>query len=159
MRHLINRASKTFSLTLRSNYLRRNLATLGILVVDDSERWRQRICSILQTRPELRVIAQAADGLEAVERAQDLKPDLILLDIGLPSLNGVEVAQRIFRLVPDTKILFISQENDADVVAAALGNAAKGYLRKQNAGSELLTAVEAVLQGDRFVSEGLISAT
>jgi DNA-binding NarL/FixJ family response regulator len=108
-------------------------------------------------RPELQVIGEASDGFQAVQKADELQPDLILLDIGLPKLNGIEAAHRISRLVPSAKILFISQESDTDVVAAALSNGAKGYLRKQNANSELLSAVEAVLQGDRFVSEELTS--
>ena len=117
------------------------------------------VCAILEARPELQVIGEAADGFEAVQKAEELQPDLILLDFGLPTLNGIEAAHRISRLVPAAKILFVSQENDTDVVAAALSNGAKGYLRKQNANSELLSAIEAVLQGDRFVSEGLISET
>ena len=107
----------------------------------------------------MRIIGEASDGLEAVQKAEELNPDLILLDIGLPKLNGIEAAHRISRLVPAAKILFVSQENDKDIVAAALSNGAKGYLRKQNAGTELLSAVEVVLRGNRFVSEGLISET
>ena len=132
---------------------------IRVLVVDDYEPFRRFVCATLEARPELQVIGEAADGFQAVQKAEELQPDLILLDIGLPTLNGIEAAHRISRLVPAAKILFVSQENDADVVAAALSNGAKGYLRKQNINSELLSAVEAVLQGDRFVSEGLISET
>ncbi len=135
------------------------LSTVRALVVDDFEPFRQFTVSTLQTKQEFQVVGEASDGLEAVQKAEELQPDLILLDIGLPTLNGIEAAHRISRLVPAAKILFVSQENDTDVVAAALSNGAKGYLRKQNANSELLSAVEAVLQGDRFVSEGLTSKT
>jgi DNA-binding NarL/FixJ family response regulator len=90
----------------------------------------------------LRIIGEASDGLEAVQKAEKLNPDLILLDIGLPKLNGIEAAHRILRLVPAAKILFVSQENDKEVVAAALSNGAKGYVRKQNANSELPSAVK-----------------
>jgi DNA-binding NarL/FixJ family response regulator len=114
---------------------------------------------MLGSIPDLQIIGEASEGLEAVQKAEELNPDLILLDIGLPTLNGIEAAHRISRLVPAAKILFVSQENDKDLVAAALSNGAKGYVRKQNANSELLSAVEAVLQGNRFVSEGLISET
>jgi DNA-binding NarL/FixJ family response regulator len=134
-------------------------SAVRVLVVDDYEPFRRFVCTILEARPELQVIGEASDGLQAIQKAEELQPDLILLDIGLPTLNGIEAAHRISRLVPAAKMLFISQENDTDVVAAALSNGAKGYLRKQNANSELLSAVEAVLQGDRFVSEGLISET
>ena len=130
-----------------------------ILVVDDFEPFRRFVCALLAARPELQVIGEASDGLQAMQKAKELQPDLILLDIGLPALNGIEAAHRISRLVPAAKILFVSQENDKDIVAAALSNGAKGYLRKQNAGTELLSAVEVVLRGNRFVSEGLISET
>jgi DNA-binding NarL/FixJ family response regulator len=128
-----------------------------ILVVDDFEPFRRFVCALLAARPELQVIGEASDGLQAMQKAEELQPDLILLDIGMPALNGIEAAHRISRLVPAAKILFVSQENDKDVVAAALSDGAKGYLRKQNAGTELLSAVEVVLRGNRFVSEGLIS--
>jgi DNA-binding NarL/FixJ family response regulator len=134
-------------------------AAVRILVVDDYEPFRRYTRATLEPRPELHIVGEASDGLQAVQKAEELQPDLILLDIGLPTLNGIEAAHRISRLVPAAKILFVSQESDTDVVAAALSNGAKGYLRKQDANSELLSAVEAVLQGDRFVSEGLISKT
>jgi DNA-binding NarL/FixJ family response regulator len=89
--------------------------------------------------------------LQAVQNAEELKPDLILLDIGLPVLNGIEAGVRISALVPDTSILFVTQQSDPDVVGAALNNGAKGYVLKVNASWELLPAVEAVLQGRRFV--------
>jgi DNA-binding NarL/FixJ family response regulator len=137
--------------------MRNSFAPVRVLVVDDYEPFRRFLCEKLEARPELQVIGEASDGFQAVQKADALQPDLILLDIGLPKLNGIEAAHRISRLVPSAKILFISQESDTDVVAAALSNGAKGYLRKQNANSELLSAVEAVLQGDRFVSEELTS--
>jgi chemotaxis response regulator CheB len=92
---------------------------MRILVVDDSEPWRQRVCSILQTRPEFRVVAEAVDGLEAVEKAQAVNPDAILLDLGLPNLNGLEAAKRIRQLAPKAKIVFLTQNRDRDVVRAA----------------------------------------
>jgi DNA-binding NarL/FixJ family response regulator len=134
-------------------------SAVRVLVVDDYEPFRRFLCEILEARPEFQVVGEAVDGFEAVQKAEELQPDLILLDIGMPTLNGIEAAHRISRLVPAAKILFISQDSDADVVAAALSDGAKGYLHKQNASSELLSAVEIVLRGDRFVSEGFISET
>ena len=132
---------------------------IRVLVVDDFEPFRRFVCATLAAKPELQVVGEAADGLQAVQKAEELQPDLILLDIGMPTLNGIEAAHRIARLVPAAKFLFISQENDMDVVAAALSNGAKGYVHKQNANSELLSAIATVLRGDRFVSEGLISGS
>lgn len=126
-----------------------------VLVVEDYEPFRRFIYSTLAKRPELRIVGEASDGLQAVHKAEELQPDLILLDIGLPTINGIEAACRISRLAPAAKILFVSQNNDANVVTTALSNGAKGYIRKECAETDLLPAVEAVLRGDRFVSRGL----
>jgi DNA-binding response OmpR family regulator len=123
--------------------------------VEDFERFRRFITSTLQKRPGVRVICEVSDGLEAVQRAQELQPDLIVLDIGLPTLNGIEAARRIRKLSPESKILFLSQESSVDAVQEALSLGAQGYVVKAHAGSELLAAVEAVLQGNQFVSSGL----
>jgi len=101
---------------------------------------------------DLEVICEASDGLEAVNKAEELQPDLILLDIGLPSLNGIEAARRIRQLAPQSKLLFVSQESSADVVQEALGSGALGYLLKIDSGGNLLPAVDSVLDGRRFVS-------
>jgi DNA-binding NarL/FixJ family response regulator len=102
----------------------------------------------------LQVIGEASDGLEAVQKAEELKPDLILLDIGLPTLNGIEAARQIRKLAPESKILFVSQESSADLVQEALSLGAWGYVAKTRAGSELLVAVEEVLHDRRFVGTG-----
>src|SRR4249919_381371 len=116
-------------------------ASVRILVVDDFEPWRCMVCSILQTRrPDFCVVAEVADGWEAVQKAQELNPDLILLDIGLPNLNGLEAANRIRRVAPDAKIIFLTQNSDRDVIRAALSAGAQGYVLKNDAETELLTA-------------------
>jgi len=130
-------------------------SSVRILVVDDFDPWRQQVCSILVARPELRVVAEAADGLVAVQKAQELKPDLILLDIGLPNLNGLEAANRICQVAPGTKIIFVTQNSDKDVARRALSNGAQGYVLKADAASELLAAVAAVLGGYQFLSSGV----
>jgi len=134
-----------------------SLETLSsrVLVVEDSEAFRKFFCSTLRKRPELQVVGEVIDGLEAVERAEQLQPDLIVLDIGLPSLNGIEAARRIRKSSPKSKILFVSQESSADVVQEALGTGAHGYVVKTDAGSELLEAVNNVLRGKKFVSSSL----
>jgi DNA-binding response OmpR family regulator len=120
-------------------------------VVDDHEPFRRFICSTLRKRPELEIVGETSDGLDAVQKAEELQADLIVLDIGLPSLNGIEAARRIRKLAPKSKILFISQESSADVVPEALATGARGYVVKTDAGSELLEAVDAVLRGGQFV--------
>jgi DNA-binding NarL/FixJ family response regulator len=123
--------------------------------VEDFEPFRQFIASELAKMPDLQVVGEASDGLEAVEKAQELRPDLILLDIGLPGLSGIEVEKRLCRLVPSARILFLSQNNDAELVRAVLGNGARGYVLKVNAGKELLLAIKVILRGEKFVSSGI----
>jgi DNA-binding response OmpR family regulator len=103
----------------------------------------------------LQIVGESADGLEAVQKAEELQPDLVVFDIGLPSLNGIEAARRIRELSPESKILFVSQESSGDVVQEALALGALGYVVKTHAGSELLAAVGAVLGGRQYISSGL----
>ena len=128
---------------------------LRVLVVDDYEPWRAFVASMLRKHPELRIAGEATNGLEAVQFAQQLQPDLILLDIGLPKLNGLEAVPRIREVCPRSKILFASENRSADIVHKALSSGAVGYVVKSDAGSDLLPAVNAVLAGKRFVSTSL----
>jgi DNA-binding NarL/FixJ family response regulator len=127
-------------------------AAIRILVVEDFEYWRRFVTSIVQEEPGLHVVCKVSDGLEAVEKAEELKPDLILLAFGLPKLNGIEAARQIRQLSPSSRIVFLSQNNDHHVLRAALGIGALGYVHKTDARSELLPAVYAVLRGEQFVS-------
>ena len=126
-----------------------------VLVVDDYEPFCRFVCSTLGKSSDLQVIGEAGDGFEAIHKAEELQPDLIVLDIGLPTLNGIEAARRIRKLSPESKILFVSQESSADVVQEALHIGAHGYVVKSQAGMELLAAVEAVRQGKQFISGGV----
>ena len=128
-------------------------ASRRILVVDDYEPWRRFVSSTLQKHPEYQVIGEASDGLEAIQQAEKLQPDVILLDISLPRLNGIDAAVRILESCPGVKILFVSQESSADILQRALAVGAHGYIVKAEAGSDLLKAVEAVLRDDQFVSD------
>jgi DNA-binding NarL/FixJ family response regulator len=130
-------------------------SSIRVLVVDDYEPWRRFFSTALQKQPELQVIGEVSDGLEAVQQAQQLQPDLILLDIGLPSLNGIEAARKIRELSPTSKILFVSENRSVDIAEEALSTGAGGYVVKSDAASELLPAVDAVLKGKRFVSASL----
>ena len=123
-----------------------------ILLVDDVEQWRRSVCSMLQSYPRLHIVAEAVDGLEAVQKAQELQPDVILLDIGLPNLNGIEAARRIDQLAPRAKVLFLTQNPDWEIARLALNESALGYVLKADAGHELLPAIEAVFHGEKFVS-------
>jgi len=106
-------------------------------------------------RPEWQIVCEVSDGSEAVQKAEELRPDLIVLDIGLPKLNGIEAARRVRQVSLNSKIVFLSMDNSLDTVQAALATGALGYVYKASAGSELSPAVEAVLRGERFVSRGI----
>lgn len=133
------------------------MSSVRVLVVDDFEPFRRFVYSTLTQRPDLQIIGEASDGLEAVQKAEALKPDLILLDIGLPGLSGIEAARRILQLSPKSKIVVVSQESAPDIVQEALDFGASGYVLKAKSATDLLAAVDAVLEGRLFVSQGLIS--
>lgn len=128
---------------------------LRVLLVDDYEPWRVFVASMLQNQTELGIVGEATDGLEAVQIAQQAQPDLILLDIGLPKLNGLEAAQRIRKASPQSKIVIVSENRSRDIAEAAFRNGAGGYVVKSSAARELLPAIAAVLQGKQFISAHL----
>lgn len=127
---------------------------LNILVVEDFDPFRRFICSKLQSMAEFH-ITQASDGFEAVQKAEELQPDLILLDVGLPKLDGIEVARRIRKVVPHAKILFLSVNSDRDLIREALGLGALGYIHKPRVERDLLPAIQAAVEGKQFVGLGL----
>jgi DNA-binding NarL/FixJ family response regulator len=133
------------------------LPSIRILIVDDFKGWRREVFLLFQTCPKWQVIAEAADGSEAIQKTEELKPDLIVLDVGLPKLNGIEAARQIRQLSPSSKIVFLSQNNDRDVVRAALGTGAQGYVNKTDFRRDFLPAIHAVLQDKQFVSSSLKS--
>ena len=126
-----------------------------VLVVDDHQIWRDHIATVLRRRFRCEPVGHAADGLTAVHEAERLRPDLIVLDVGLPALNGIEAARRILNVTPDSRILFLSEHRSGDIAAAALRTGASGYVLKSDAGRELVPAIRAVVEGQLFVSVGL----
>ncbi len=121
-------------------------AVVQILVVDDYEPFRRFLHRKLQSRPELQIVSEASDGVQAVRKAEELQPDLILLDIGLPKLNGIEAARQIRKSAPRSRIIFVSQESSPDIVQEALSLGTCGYVVKSEAEHDLLATVDAVLE-------------
>ena len=126
-----------------------------ILIVDDFADWQRFVLEKIQENTSFCVVGVASDGLEAVAQAQKLQPDLILLDINLPKLNGIEAARQIRKVAPESRILFLCQVLDVEVAQAALDAGGHGYVLKLDAEAELFTAMEAIMLGRKFVSHGL----
>jgi DNA-binding NarL/FixJ family response regulator len=123
-----------------------------VLVVDDFDPFKELVREILEVRSDIHIIGQASDGLEAVQRAHELQPDLVLLDIGLPNLNGIEAARRIRLVSPHSVIIFVSQENSPDVIEECLRLGASAYVKKTDIHSKLVAALDAVLNGKPFLA-------
>jgi DNA-binding NarL/FixJ family response regulator len=126
------------------------LGALRILIADDHEVARQGIRSLLESHPGWEVCAEARDGREAVECASKLKPDILLLDIGMPNLNGLDAARQILALAPDASILILTIHDSEQVIREVLAVGARGFLLKSDAGRDLLAAVEALQQRRTF---------
>jgi len=135
------------------------MSPLRVMLVDDFKPFRKFLCETLEKLQNVQVVSEVSDGLDAVQKASELNPDVILLDIGLPSLNGIEAARQIRKVAPESKIIFLSQESSPAVVEDCLNLGALGYVVKMYAGRELLKALEAVCHGMRFVSDGLTTNT
>jgi DNA-binding NarL/FixJ family response regulator len=129
-----------------------------IVIVDDFGPWRESLRAMLQDQGRAQVVGEAADGIQAVEQARRLNPDLVLLDIGIPGLNGFEAGTRILQHCSDTRILFVTANNHPAVLTQFLKSGAHGYVVKTDVGKELWPAIEAVLQGEQFVSSSVHSA-
>ena len=133
------------------------MATITVLLAEDFIPFRAWTRSLLDQCPSLRVVGEVSDGLAAVEKAQELKPDLILMDIGLPQLHGLEAARRIRNLAPSSKIVFLSQEEDPDLVTEGFNVGACGYVIKQQAQTELSRVLASIFETEPFASAAKIS--
>lgn len=126
-----------------------------IVLVDDYEPWLRFERLTILGQEDLQIVGEAGDGDEAIQKCQELKPDMILLDISLPTLNGIDAARKIAQVAPNSKIIFVSENRSPDVAEEALTTGAVGFVIKSDAAGELLPAIKAVLEGKRFISASL----
>jgi DNA-binding NarL/FixJ family response regulator len=130
------------------------LTSVRILIVDDSNPWRKAVCSILEQHLDLVVICESSDGLEAGRKSEESQPDLVLLDIGLPNLNGLEAARKICQVAPGLRILFFSSHNWPELLHEAMSIGALGFVVKSEAKRDLLLVIRAVMRIEQFVDSG-----
>ena len=131
------------------------MSSIRILLVDDVESWRSSISSMLRAEPSFEIVLETSDGLKAVQAAKTLQPDVVLLDIGLPGLNGIQAGEWIRSVAPFAKIVFVTIERDPDIVEAAWRLGAWGYVLKPDAARELVVAIQSVVRGEKYLSRSL----
>lgn len=134
------------------------LSTVKVLVVDDYAPWVHFVSLALAIKPDVQIVGQATNGLTALQKVVELKPDVVILDIGLPDVNGIQVAKQILELVPKVRILFLSENTAPETVRAALLTGAQAYVVKSFAARDLLPALDALLLDCYFVSAGAASS-
>jgi DNA-binding NarL/FixJ family response regulator len=131
--------------------------SVRVLVVEDNAFVRRGICSLLSGDGTLEVVCETADGNEAIAKAQELLPDLVLLDIRLHGISGIEAARQIRRVAPESRIIFLSQFDSIQIAKEAMQTGAHGYIVKSDAGQDLLRGIRAVQRGEPFVSQRLVA--
>jgi DNA-binding NarL/FixJ family response regulator len=152
---MMNSLSEERILVVRSENENLGTACVRVLLVDDFEPFRILVSSIVKGQPGYQIVGEAADGREAVQKAGELKPDLVVLDMGLPELNGIEVARQIGRCSPGSAILFLTGNNDPELAREAFNIGARGYVLKVDIATEFVEAAKAVLLGKVFISHRL----
>lgn len=127
-----------------------------ILVVDNFPTWRGLIKTLLELTPEWQLVGEASNAPEAEARVRELRPDVVLLEIDLPIIDGIQLAHRLHAEYPETKLVFVTTENSPEMAEFALTAGALGYLLKISVVAELLPALNAVMAGKRFISKGVL---
>jgi DNA-binding NarL/FixJ family response regulator len=127
-----------------------------ILVVDNFSTWRGLIKTLLELTPEWQVVGEASNGPEAEARVRELRPDIVLLEIDLPVIDGIQLVRKLHVEYPDVRLVFVTTENSPDVAEFALSAGASGYILKVRVVAELLPALNAVMANNRFISKGVL---
>jgi DNA-binding NarL/FixJ family response regulator len=131
------------------------MALVQVLVVDDSTHWRNFVLSYFETKTGYEIIGVAVNGAEAVHKMDQLRPDVILMDINLPEVDGIEAARQICNIYPGSKIVFVSMIDDSEIVQAAFKAGGSGYILKHDFAQDLFPGIRAVLDGRQFISRSL----
>jgi DNA-binding NarL/FixJ family response regulator len=132
------------------------MALVRLLVVDDFQLWRDCIQEYLEDHRDLHIVGVASDGLEALQKVRELQPDLVLLDISLPKLSGIETARQIREFSPNCKILFLTGQSYPEMVRGALEAGGCGYVHKEDALTELFAGLEAAMAGRQYLSSSVM---
>ena len=133
------------------------MSVTQILVVDDFLPWQHYVSQLLDSESDLQIVSAAIDGLDAVQKAKQSQFDLILMDLSLPGINGINATRQILTHSPRPKILFVSEHRDSELIQAAFEVGACGYVLKSDSSSDLILGIRAVLQGQPFVSRSLVN--
>lgn len=131
------------------------MSVTRILLVDDFVPWQRLVLRLLKSETNLQIISAAVDGTEAVQKAEELQPDLILMDLNLPGMDGIEATRKVRIVSPGSKVIFLTDHNEPDIVQAAFNAGASGYVLKPDFTADLIPAIRAVLLGQKFISRGL----
>ena len=131
------------------------MSVTRILLVDDFVPWQRLVLRSLESETDLQIISTAVDGTEAIQKAEELQPDLILMDLCLPGMDGIEATRQIRIVSPGSKVLFLTDHSEPDIVQAAFDVGASGYVLKSDFSVDLIPGIRAVLLGQKFVSRTL----
>lgn len=131
------------------------MGSIRILVADDHEVVRRGVCTLLGREADFSVVCETADGVQAVAKAKELQPDLIVLDISMPGMDGFEAARSIRKVSPASEIVFLSQHDSVEVVRQSFQAGARGYVVKSDIAQELITALRAAIQKKQYLNERL----
>jgi len=125
--------------------------SIRVFIADDHEIMREGMCALLRRRPDVEVVGQAADGRQAVRLVKELAPDVVIMDIGMPNLNGIEATRQMVAENPKLKVMALSTHSDGAIVAKMLRAGASGYMLKDSAFAELMTGIDAMARGNTYL--------
>jgi two-component system, NarL family, response regulator NreC len=129
--------------------------SISILLADDHEIFRQGLNMLLGTRSDYKIVGEASDGDETINKVHQLKPDLLIVDMVMPGINGIEIIKQLLAQFPEIRIIVLSLHDDENYVVNALRNGASGYVLKESSTADLIHAIDVVMRGQRFLSPSL----